>query len=244
MYDEQEDKVQCSVCGEWFFHVTAHASKKHGMFAADYKKRFGLNSSVAVCSKKISAATAKITREANVAGKLHPFVKGDPRISGKPQTKEHIRKRTQTSSNKKKNAQMKNRYGLCNAQIVSRLIIVRDMVGKGTIEELNNTDLCKYDINLYQAMRNKFGSCDQACKALGVGYIGQNRYSDSELISKLREFTLQERRMPTAVDLKSKRLREKHGLSTWETYQAHFGSWRRAKMMAGLEQLVEEVKNV
>jgi len=36
-------KVQCRICGEWFYHPMSHCFNAHGILSRDYKKRFGLD---------------------------------------------------------------------------------------------------------------------------------------------------------------------------------------------------------
>jgi len=42
-YDENEDKVQCHICGRWFRSLATHVNRRHGWSADDYREEFGLN---------------------------------------------------------------------------------------------------------------------------------------------------------------------------------------------------------
>ncbi len=58
------------------------------------------------------------------------------------------------------------------------------------------------------------------------------------LIDSLREYVMKNKKIPLAKDKKTDT-----GLSfSIRTYKNHFGSWNRAKMMAGLDQLLAEIK--
>lgn len=235
LHDKEEDKILCSECGKWFFSLGKHLNSEHNMTADEYREKHGLYKSVALCSEKYSTQRSEVAQKALTG---FSYKKRDSRITGKQQEEEHRKKRLLSSINAKKYKMMtKNRYGLCDAQIAARLLIVRDMAGRRTIEDLTNRDFSKYDINLYQAMRNKYGSFESACKSLGIDYIGQNVYRESELIADLRHFVMKKKRIPL-----TKRDLGKCGMASYDTYKARFGSYRRAKMMAGLDQLLKEVK--
>jgi predicted transcriptional regulator len=228
LYDELEDKVQCSECGEWFEALQAHVRIKHKKTVGEYKADFGINRQTPICSKKVSETLSKVAKKSNLA--RFKFKKGHyikpPRTS--------IKRRIELSKIGKQSTQTKNQHGLCDAQIAARLVVVRDMAGRKRVEDITSRDFSKYDRNLYQAMRNRFGTFAKACKSLDIEYIGQKKYSDSEMIAKLRTFVIKHKRIPsTKLDLNSQ-----NNIPTYDAYKAHFGSWHRAKIMGGLDQLL------
>ena len=231
LYNELEDKIQCSRCGKWFEHLQAHVRIRHKETLGHYKAHFGINQQTPICSKRVSKMRSKIAEE-----KLsrYKFNKGHNIIPSRSSEK----RRLELSKMAKQSAQTKNKHGLCDAQIAARLVVVRDMVGRERIEDITSKDLSHSDINLYQAIRNRFGTFKKACNKLGIEYIGQDKYSDSEMIAKLRNFVITKKRLPkTKSDLNAKNY-----MPTYDAYKSHFDSWQRAKMMAGLDQLLEEVK--
>lgn len=60
MYDELEDKVQCSICGGWFKLITHTHLKRHGLTSArEYKEIAGINKTTPVCGKGYSEFRSK-----------------------------------------------------------------------------------------------------------------------------------------------------------------------------------------
>lgn len=226
LVDENNDgKVQCSECGKWFKMLGPHLNRDHKINTTEYKDKHGLSRRVALCSKQTSEKFSK-----NTEGILQNSLwKKNPERMKKillEVNKKAVEERKKT----KDKIQTKNRYGLCDAQITSRLLIVRDMVGKPNLREVTNRDLQKYDANLYNAMKNKYGSFKNACNSLGIKHLGMNKYEDSELIAKLRNYVMVKKNIPSSTKFDK------------QIYRRYFGSWRRAKMMAGLDQLLQEVK--
>lgn len=134
--------------------------------------------------------------------------------------------------------QAKNRYGLCEAQIAYRLQVVKELAGVDKLKQIESVDIKKYDHKLWIWFINH-GGIKKAMEKLGVEYK-KFTYSNALLIAGLRKFAMENKRMPICSDLNQKSL---NGLSGVHCYINHFGSWRRAKMMAGLDQLLEEVKS-
>lgn len=45
------EKVQCHICGKWFFALSTHLSRRHKMGAEDYKALYGLNRGTSLISE-------------------------------------------------------------------------------------------------------------------------------------------------------------------------------------------------
>jgi hypothetical protein len=134
--------------------------------------------------------------------------------------------------------QRKNELGLCEAQMEARLQIACDIVKRSPTEK----ELKEVDNRLYYALREKYGSLNKAKEhyklKINIGPTGEH-LSDTEMIADLRDYVLVNKEIP-----KNKADRPIEGLRRGpKAYRIHFGSWRRAKMIAGLDQLLEEVKS-
>jgi hypothetical protein len=225
MYDENQDKVQCADCGKWVSHMGSHLHFKHKKSASEYKTEHGLYQKVSLCSKKQSKKLSDQAKE-----------------NMKKVDWSTIRQKSPTNpenSAKKRWSvmQSKNDYGLCDAQIASRIVVVLKQSNKNSVEELTSTDFSKYDHVLGVILNKKYGNWELASKALGLKFVGNsNEYEDAELLAYLRNLTTELGKSPTPKDLI-----ENNG-PAMGTFYKYFGSWTRAKMMAGLDQLLEEVK--
>lgn len=230
LYDELEDKLQCSICGEWYGHLTAHTWQAHDVGAEEYREQNSLLKKVSLVNKNISRKMSANGKRNIKKGKTGIFTIFNKRGRLGGDTGKWVKK----SHN---SIQHKNRYGLCDAQILHRLNVVCNIVGKNSVEELTNFDISKYDSKLYASVSRRLGKRKNFCEKYNIKYLGNSPQTlkDDELIARLRTFVIDNRRLPEWKDLK--------GVVGVGTIIDHFGSLRRAKMMAGLDQLLEEVKN-
>lgn len=241
LYDELEDKVQCSECGKWFKWITLTHLKSHKINShAEYKQKYGLNKRTALCSKEMS-------KKHSVNARTNPNIKKQQEIA-KKLPKEHFEKMSKIghisrSSFGQMTMQSYNKINLCDAQIASRWAIILEQLGHPPTEK----DLNRLDMQLYKGIKSRYGNLTNASKALGIiintKSDGSKKrwgfyYTDIKLISVLRNWVVNNKKIPSSCgDLGRK------GLPAFETFQKYFGSWRRAKMMAGLDQLLAEVKS-
>ena len=241
MHDEDEDKVQCSECGKWFSdlgtHLGAHGHSSHGITVKDYREKHGLLTSVQLCSKRKSRLLSENMKKR--------WRRGDMDNSLKNLEKGRVDHGEKIKASKQK-MQHKNKFGYCDAQIAARIVIVRDQASKQDISNLAMSDIQKYDHPLYKALVRKYGSLKLAVGALGLSSrLRKKRYTDSEIIALLRNWVMEHKKIPAANDITARKNPIKVGggynLGIGTIYN-HFGSWRRAKMMAGLDQLLQEVK--
>ena len=54
LYNDLEDKIQCSECGEWFRFLGGHTPSAHKITAREYKDKYELPQNIPLCTPKIS----------------------------------------------------------------------------------------------------------------------------------------------------------------------------------------------
>lgn len=227
LYDGLEDKVQCGICGKWYDYLARHISSEHNIKVRKYKDLQGLYQNTPLCSKKVSEQRREVARKNNTAAKVKYNIQKKLQTGWKPGVANYVRG--------KQKDQFKNKVNLCDAQIVGRLIIVRDMTDKINLQDITNNDILKHDPKLHHVLRYRFSdSIEEASKHFDFKFIGNTRYEDSDLISVLRRYVVTNKKIPRAKDIKN---------PTFQPFIKVFGSWNRAKMMAGLDRLLEEVKS-
>ena len=216
LYDEEQDKILCAECGKWFKALAVHL-RIHSINTNEYKDKFSLLRKTPLCrpeTSRMASIRAVKTNFGNYGKKNHLFS-----TKGK-------------ANNFGKKMQYKNRFGLCDAQIVSRLIIVRDELGLSTVNKLKLQDIKKLDSSLYGAMKKRYKTHTNIIKTFKLLKSGGARkvYLDTPLLAQLRRFVRANKRIPLTEDFENA-----------ITIKKYFCSWNRAKMMAGLEQLLVEV---
>ena len=226
LYDKNEDKVQCSECGNWFRKITAGHLKNHGFKTVnDYKDKYGILYKAALQGLEISRIQSE--RASENKNFLSHMGQRNSEWLRKAQT---VLRQRISSRKAHRKAAYKNMKGLCDAQIKERLKVVASIVKR----DVRDNDLRRYDTQVGKALEYRFGNVNKGIKY--YGYIppsqkGEWRITDAQLIGELRLFVFNNNLVPSAKDL------TKFGLHDWKTYQKRFGSWRRAKMMAGTDQI-------
>jgi hypothetical protein len=218
LYNKDEDKVQCSECGQWFKKIGFHVVKKHNMSVNDYKDKHGLCRGVPLQSEQVSRKQSITAIKSNCGRNL-------------PKLRRVLSKAHQVEAGKSNSkTYIKNKNNLCDEQILARFEVVKHIVKKDT---LDSSDIYHYDRKLYKTLHYRFGSIKKACSHYGINSVGCKKCVDIDIISEMRNYVFQNQKMP----------RPTKDLSvSASTIRSHFGSWRRAKMMAGLDQLLQEVK--
>lgn len=145
LWDTQEDLIQCHLCGLWFKQLNPHIGRKHNITSNKYREMLGFYrsmplSSVGTTKKRHKAAlkNKKAIRKMMEGGKKFTFGNG----VNKP---DHSWRKIYA---------FKNQHGICEAQLGSRL--------KNVIDQNGNDKIAKTNPNLYNALRRKFGTMDEA----------------------------------------------------------------------------------
>lgn len=225
LYDESQDKIRCEECGKWFTSLEKHVEKIHSLSVREYKIKYELLLKIPLISRGLS-------EKRSIAGLESKKRHGLPKFPSDKSYRSHLNITRKTTG-------FKNKLNLCDAQIITRLEVVRQMGG-----ELTTSNLAKYDNKLYKYLIHKYGSVEDTCKKYEImrtnnsGQALRDRLTDVMIITELRKWVVTHGIIPTYKDMK-----RKNGLPSWQTIYNHFGSYRRAIMMAGLDQLLEEVKS-
>ncbi len=80
--DNDKEKIQCLICGEWFRQVGSHVVQRHGMTAREYRAKYGLDVKKGQLPKDLKELYGKQALENGTyknleSGKKFRFKKGD-----------------------------------------------------------------------------------------------------------------------------------------------------------------------
>lgn len=211
MYDEQDDKMQCHICGQFFSFLAQHVRAKHKISPTDYKLKYDLPMSIGLCSKAISKERSQ-----------RPHPKNWGRGTWQKGIK-HIRKFKR--ENKVAFVARENKYGLCPAQMFARYQVVESIVGHPpSIDEL-----LKHDGSLHAAIRKRHGNINRFRSSNGLAEkTHQILHPDINIAAILRKKAHELGRIPKSTDFMNGQEVNR------DTVYAHFGSWRAALSYAGL----------
>ena len=215
--NKDTDLIQCHLCGRWFNSLSQHIFSSHKIPVIDYKKKFGLPLSFPLISRSLSskhhqrAMTPKnIEHLKNIRSKTGKLVSTCKR-------KKFMKYATNCEA-------YKNKFGLCDEQILRRYLMVTDIVGA----EVGMRTLKKYDPALEGAI-NRRGGISEFKKKNGFTVIKKHPIrNDDEILSIIRKEYKTIGHVPTSKHFK------RPGSISLKTIINRFGSYRRALEMAGL----------
>ena len=221
-YDDQDDKIQCHICGKFFTALAGHLVK-HNIKSRDYKEKFGLRVGTPLASLNFLRRQSENVHKHLGMFKGRKMFKHGKDWQRPGMTREWIKKRNRQISKAKNSMTFKNKLGLCDLQIKARYAVVKNIVGHTP----TTTEFKKYDARLLTKVYRKFGDFNTFRKWCGDNPIKKGELQtipDISLISELRKFVTDKGRRPIAKDFTNSC-----------TYMAHFGSWSNALNMAGIK---------
>lgn len=157
--DSETGQLQYHCCGKWYEQLPTHYSFKHGMNGEQYRAKYGLLMSTALKSKRIrliqSATITKLQKE----GRMN--VGNSVNKNGK---KYGFSKKNKESGNRKgikKAEESQNRYGVCDLQIMTKIIALGKKLGKTpTLTDIKE----EYGGGVISIMHSRYGSYVGYCR--------------------------------------------------------------------------------
>lgn len=250
LHDELKDKIQCSICGGWFEELKPHITDTHKITVDEYRYNCGLTKTIPLINKsksrKLSEAASRTGRKWGNNRKKPVYVNWDTNTTSRRMTiKDKVKKELTTLSSKSQ--AYHNRYGLCDAQISARLEIVSQIMNK-SVEDLEYKDIERHDKKLLNVrFRNEVCGWGVGGNIKTLRYLknvynpcsGNFTKKEAGIIAKLRVYVKEQNKKPSFKELEEYKT---CGLPHIDDITDTFGSWDRARMMAGLDQLLQEVK--
>lgn len=185
MFNGDDDKIQCHLCGEWFEYLPNHLHREHTTSAAEYKEMVGLAPTTALLGEK---QRAKLIENGTERFKnLRPGKK-----------KSAAEKNKISESLKRLNRERQNLTGTCPEQLIERVRQAYHTLGRTPSEN---------EIRGKETIVRVFGSWKAACEIAGIPYSppGKNRnerksskFVDAEIILWIRD-NVQDGKLPKQV---------------------------------------------
>ena len=208
------NKIQCHLCGEWFYSLVSHLKNAHLITTRQYKEQFGLNMTTPLCNPLVSKKLSKTMLKNH---KRYPLKmrSGNTKKAVENSLKSPYRKAT---------IQHRNRSGRCALQIITRL---REIAMKNG-GNISSRKLKEIDYRLWKAIEYWFPSFNMAKKKAGIKRNSiKKRLNDKDLLEILVCYYRKYHRFPSKYQLEKNK-----ALPCSSTYKRHFGSYQRAKLLA------------
>lgn len=213
-----KELVQCHICGNLFKSVSAHLPQ-HKITAPEYKEMWQLQKTTALIGESTRKKyQEKITKSKGLPKHLQEYTR-------KVQTGE-IKHRTNT----KFTLEQRNKLGLCPDQVLEKIAILRDKMGRmPSSDEFRE----EYNHRYIGSINFQFGSWTNAVHKLGEQTIQELKSPDKEkLLEDLVYFFETEGRIPMTSDFNRGLLRDRG------VYNREFGSLNNARVEAGLNAIL------
>lgn len=150
--DSRTGQLQCHECGKWYEQLPTHIIK-HGLTGEKYREKFGLLVSTALKSKRIRLIHSRVCQKNQKLGKMQL---GNTNGYG-------FKKNNKESGNRKgkpKAEESQNRYGVCDLQIMTKIIELGKKLGKTpTLTDIKR----EYGRTILSIMHSRYGSYVKYC---------------------------------------------------------------------------------
>jgi hypothetical protein len=219
-----EDKIQCHICGDWVNSLAPHVRYKHEIPKVSYyKDKFGFKHSTALINERMRTALINSMRNSQSEGKVGiKFLKNR---AGASFTNEMRRK----SAQGEKTAQYKNEHFSCRAQLLFRLKAMAQKFG----DDVSGSQIKTVDKSLTSMLAKEFGTFSYAHQLAGL--LPTKRMKTlavtKEAIAKdVLHFYDEYKRIPSNSDLARGKL-----IAGRKLIDKHFGSLRECIISVGLK---------
>jgi hypothetical protein len=157
--DSKTGQLQCHVCGKWYEILCSHFTVKHGMNGEEYRKKFGLFSGTALKSKRIRLIQSEVITRLQKEGLMN--VGNRVNKNGKKYGFTPKNKHAGNRKGIKKATESVNRYGVCDLQIMTKIIELGKKLKKTpTLIDIKN----EYGGGIITIMHNRYGSYVKYCR--------------------------------------------------------------------------------
>lgn len=232
LYDEIEDRLLSNLDGKWYKKISPAHCKKYGLSTiSEYKERFGLMKKIGLVNKDLSERIARST-----VGKVEKMNDGRKRWLEKIGKREY--KKVLGSAGHKNGQhtmQYKNGKNNCPDQLRHRFEVVSLQAG----HTANYNDMMRYDHSLASSIQREIGSLIKAQQDWGFDLNDRRKFEPQQMVAELRSYTMETNQEPR--NLKKLLDSKTFSFSRGPIY-TNFGSIEKFKMMAGLDQLLAEIK--
>jgi len=168
--DFKTGQLQCHICGGWFENFNSHL-RKHNITSNDYRTKFGLSRSTALKSKRIRLRQSEVMIALRKGKKYQNVFKRNNLFAG-------------NRKNKLKSAETINKYGVCDLQIIDRVLKLKEKLGKTpTLIDLKN----EYGGGFIFHIHKRYRSYVKFCWKIGLKPVTSNhnpKYSKAYFIKK------------------------------------------------------------
>ena len=231
--------IQCHICGELFSQLGVHARMKHKVPEREYRQRFMLSGKTALISEKMRAQMKQRTLDWQ-NGLTRQQRKDLKRraLEGIKLYRRNIALGMKRISQPLGSLEQKNKRGTCPDQLLDKISRVAIELGRtpSLAEFIDITGTQRYKHLIFKV----FGSWLKALEMLKLQpHIksengGMRKYSNEELLEYMACYAEGHRAIPTATDCKRKLL------PSFEVYTTRFGSFEKARQLAGVYDILEE----
>lgn len=217
MWDSENDKIQCHMCGKWFDSLTGHI-KAHDISPTQYKEEVGLYLKTPLWNLKMQQEKKEQSKEqfktnvnlkASIKANHAKGMKETGKIGGK-------------GRKKRLSVQEMNKFGTCEIQLKTKILKLA--------EDLGHTPTFDEAGNLAYVMVRRFGTWGAGLKYIGLmpmnTYVHSEKFSKDFVIEKLREYIDIQGKEPTSNDFRVRHLMP-------------FSDWTVRKFFPSLEKAME-----
>ncbi len=225
------EKVMCAICGGLFRNLAMHVYQTHDMRVREYREQFQLERQTAL----ISETYRQEMKERTLAYMASLSPEGLAAMKENAKAAYKVWRAKNPNSQFKERLEAKNKKGTCPDQLIAKIKeIAASLRHTPTLAEfITETGGQRFKHLIYAT----FGSWSNALKIAELTPEPKKvskwkRYTDEQLLEYLSLYAREHNKIPTATDCK------RGFLPYYEVYKRHFGSFPRARDLAGIASIL------
>ena len=153
--DCKSGKIQCNICSKWFENFSSHLTPRHNMTSQEYKTKFGLSTSTALKTKKMRLKQSEVMIKLN---KENPKCFHRSHAGGFERNNSYSGNR----KGKPKSAETINKYGVCDLQIMDKIMKLKEKLGKTpSLVDLKNEYGGTFIFHIYKRYSSYIAFCNE-----------------------------------------------------------------------------------
>jgi predicted transcriptional regulator len=227
------EKMQCHVCGDLFSSVQAHAWQRHNLTADQYREKYKLAHETGLISE--AERDRRKFKTLEWLGKQTEEDKAEFLQKAKERYQAYLRNKRGKRIQPKITLETKNKRGTCPDQLLAKIKECKKALGE-VPSKIQFIEYCGSQ-RFVHLIYKTYGSWSNALKMLGMqpkqSKIEENqtkpRYTNEELLEYITIFFQENGKVPTYTDCK------RGLLPSYDIYERRFGSFPKAREIAGLE---------
>lgn len=221
--DEDNDRVQCHLCGWFFQNLGIHLNREHSITGDKYKEKFHLARGTALVGESLRIKRVEAARRSIEAQKERM---GEDYLKQMKEGYKEYAKKNPHNHGIGWSLEKRNKMGMCPDQLIEKIQDLAKL--KGKTPSFKDFKIY-YDWRYEKSIVKVFGTWNNAVQMAGLKANKRKvAFTQSELKSLMRDFYKKYKRSPSWSDM------NRGLLPSTDAYRRHWNTLNEARAAAGV----------